>query len=59
MSDLTRIEAKIDNLDAKVDTLIASEAKNTEAISWLRGHVSITTLIAISALGWLAVQFLT
>jgi hypothetical protein len=59
VSDLERIEVKIDRLDDKVDTLIANEAKNTEAISWIKGHLNMTTLIAISALGWLAVQFLT
>ena len=59
MSDLERIEGKIDRLDVKVDTLISTEARNTEAIQWLRGHAKIVTLIAVSAFGWLAVQFFT
>jgi hypothetical protein len=59
MGDLHRIENKIDKLDGKVDKLIASEAKNSEAIIWLRGHAKIITLLAVSALGWLAAEFLT
>jgi hypothetical protein len=59
MGDLTRIETKIDKLDEKVDTLISSEARNTEAINWLRGHAKVVTLIVVSALGWLTTQFLT
>jgi hypothetical protein len=59
MGDLTRIETKIDKLDEKVDTLISSEARNSEAINWLKGHVHITTILVISALGWLTVQYLT
>lgn len=59
MGDLTRIETKIDKLDEKVDTLISSEAKNSEAISWIRGHLNMATLMALSALGWLAIQFFT
>jgi hypothetical protein len=54
------VDARFDKLETKLDSYAATTTQNTTDIAWLKqGGTIALTLVAIPALGWLLVQFLT
>lgn len=53
-NQLSRIEAKIDNLDDKMLEVIAKNAEQDSELKWVKGSVRLLFVILLSVAGFLA-----
>lgn len=48
--DFSRIEARLDRIEHKLDSHLDRVSKNEADIVWIKGHVKIVTVLAVAVL---------
>lgn len=57
MNQMDRVEAKVDSLHEKLDGYSQRTAALEEAVTWIKGHITVVTAGVLAALGWLASMY--